>query len=81
MRQTLMAATSPIQIHRQQLIREKRRKMCHKTTCRKCGKATWAGCGQHIEIALKGVSKADRCQGHQNDPKEAGFFSKLFGKK
>lgn len=55
--------------------------MCHKTTCRKCGKPSWAGCGQHIEIALKGVSKSDRCQGHQNDPKEPGFFSKMFGKK
>ena len=49
--------------------------MCHKTTCRKCGKPSWAGCGQHIESALKGVPKA------QNDPKEPGFFSKMFGKK
>ena len=55
--------------------------MCHQTTCRKCGKPTWAGCGNHIEIALKGVKKADRCQGHQNDPKEPGIFSKLFGSK
>lgn len=29
--------------------------MCHKITCKKCGKPTWAGCGRHIEIALKGV--------------------------
>jgi hypothetical protein len=55
--------------------------MCHKTTCRKCQKPTWAGCGNHIEIALKGVPKSQRCQGHQNDPKEPGFFSKMFGKK
>jgi hypothetical protein len=34
-----------------------------------------------IEIALKGVSKQDRCQGHANDPKEPGFFSRMFGKK
>ena len=54
--------------------------MCHKTTCRKCGKPSWAGCGQHIEIALKGVPKAQRCQGHQNDPKEPGFFAKIFKK-
>ena len=57
--------------------------MCHKTTCRKCGKPTWAGCGNHIESALQGVKKADRCQGHQNDPVEPkgpGLFSKLFGK-
>lgn len=55
--------------------------MCHKTTCRKCGKPSWAGCGNHIEIALKGVPKSQRCQGHENDPKEPGFFGKMFGKK
>ena len=33
------------------------------------------------ESTLKGVPKAQRCQGHQNDPKEPGFFSKMFGKK
>ena len=55
--------------------------MCRQIKCRKCGKPTWAGCGQHIEQALAGVSKANRCQGHQNDPKEPGLFSRLFGKK
>jgi hypothetical protein len=80
MQPTLMAVTSHIQIHQLQLTKEKREKMCHKTRCRKCGKPTWAGCGQHIEIALKGVSKSERCQGHQNDPKEPGFFSKMFGR-
>ncbi len=76
-----MVDISPIQIHLQQSTKEKRRRMCHKTTCRKCGKPSWAGCGQHIEIALKGVPKAQRCQGHQNDPKEPGFLAKIFGKK
>lgn len=81
MQQTSMGVISLIQTHQHQLTKEKRRRMCHKTTCRKCGKPSWAGCGQHIEIALKGVPKAQRCQGHQNDPKEPGFFSKMFGKK
>lgn len=54
--------------------------MCSRTTCRKCSKPTWSGCGNHVEIALKGVAKKDRCQGHQNDPVEPGFFSKMFGK-
>ena len=76
-----MVDISPIQIHPQLSTKEKRRRMCHKTTCRKCGKPSWAGCGQHIEIALKGVPKAQRCQGHQNDPKEPGFLAKIFGKK
>lgn len=35
--------------------------MCSKVTCNKCGKATWSGCGQHIEQALAGVKPADRC--------------------
>ena len=55
--------------------------MCSKTTCRKCGKATWSGCGNHIEEALHGIPKNQRCQGHANDPKEPGLMSRLFGKK
>ena len=70
------------QISSKCLITTKReeRNRCHRTTCRKCGKPSWSGCGNHIEQALKGVAKKDRCQGHQNDPKKPGFFSKLFSK-
>jgi len=53
--------------------------MCSKIACNICGKATWSGCGEHIEEALQGVSEAERCQGHHNDPKEPGFFAKVFG--
>lgn len=35
--------------------------MCVRDTCENCGKATWAGCGQHIDEALAGVAEADRC--------------------
>ena len=35
--------------------------MCSKVTCDICKKATWAGCGEHIEEALEGVAEADRC--------------------
>jgi len=55
-------------------------KVCSRVTCRKCGKATWSGCGQHIDQALAGVPKSERCQGHENEVKEGGFFSKLFNK-
>ncbi|WP_162492504.1 hypothetical protein [Microterricola viridarii] len=48
--------------------------------CRKCGKTTWAGCGQHVDSVMRGVARADRCPGHENDPKEPGFFARLFGK-
>jgi hypothetical protein len=55
--------------------------MCSRTTCRKCKKPTWSGCGNHVEEALRGVPKSQRCQGHANDPEEPGFFSRLFGKR
>ena len=35
--------------------------MCSKTVCRKCGLYTWAGCGQHIDSALRGVPMTHRC--------------------
>jgi hypothetical protein len=38
--------------------------MCRRTTCRTCGQPTWAGCGQHVEQALAGVPRSERCQGH-----------------
>ena len=36
--------------------------MCSAVRCEKCGKATWSGCGQHIEQALANFSEAERCQ-------------------
>ncbi|KAG2233236.1 hypothetical protein INT48_001685 [Thamnidium elegans] len=36
--------------------------MCERTSCDKCKKPTWIGCGQHIEQALAGVPQEDRCQ-------------------
>lgn len=35
--------------------------MCSRATCRRCGKATFSGCGEHIEEALQGVALAERC--------------------
>jgi len=35
--------------------------MCAPAICNKCHKATWVGCGQHIEQALAGVAEEDRC--------------------
>ena len=37
--------------------------MCFKVQCPTCHKATWQGCGKHIESALHGVPMYDRCQG------------------
>ncbi len=53
--------------------------MCRQVTCKKCGKTTWAGCGQHVNEVMRGVSSAQRCRGHENDaPTKGGFFSRLF---
>jgi hypothetical protein len=57
--------------------------MCRAVNCKKCGKTTWAGCGQHVDQVMRGVPSANRCRGHQNDVPVAksGFFSRLFGGK
>jgi hypothetical protein len=54
--------------------------MCRAVKCRECGKQTWAGCGQHVDMVMAGVPKAQRCEGHVKAPGEGGFFSKLFGR-
>ena len=54
--------------------------MCSRVTCRQCGKFTWSGCGQHIESALAGIPKSQICEGHDEQPKASGIFSKLFRK-
>ncbi len=58
--------------------------MCSKVTCRKCGKPTWSGCGEHIEQALQGVPKSQRCSCDKNaKPESSGgnFFTRLLGGK
>ena len=35
--------------------------MCSKATCRKCGKTTWSGCGQHVKQVMRGVPAAQQC--------------------
>ncbi|KAK0446209.1 hypothetical protein EV421DRAFT_1793046 [Armillaria borealis] len=34
---------------------------CRLVKCEKCGKATWAGCGQHVESVMKDVKEEDKC--------------------
>ena len=57
--------------------------MCRAVTCRKCGKTTWVGCGQHVEQVMAGVPASRRCPGHTSDPAVAvgsGWLRKLFGR-
>ena len=52
--------------------------MCHAVTCKTCGKATWAGCGRHIERALAGIPRPERCAGHAAGER-SGVLVRLFG--
>ncbi|MDP9824022.1 hypothetical protein [Nocardioides massiliensis] len=56
--------------------------MCRPTTCKTCGKTTWAGCGQHV-AQVKATVPADQwCPGgHPKEERQGGgFFSRLFGR-
>jgi hypothetical protein len=35
--------------------------MCQRVTCKTCGKATYEGCGMHVEQVLAGVPGSERC--------------------
>ncbi len=52
--------------------------MCRQETCRVCGKKDWAGCGQHVDQVMRGVPRADRCQGHPKAESRGGLLSRLF---
>jgi hypothetical protein len=58
--------------------------MCRRVNCKICGKATWAGCGQHVDQVMAGISRNDRCKGHTDAEKAAArsgsFFGRLFGR-
>jgi lipoate-protein ligase B len=49
--------------------------MCRQVTCRRCGNATWAGCGQHVSQVMAGVAKSKRCA----CPPKASFVERVFG--
>ena len=44
--------------------------MCSRVKCPKCGKATWSGCGAHVEQALAGVPEEKRCHCAQQQQKK-----------
>jgi hypothetical protein len=49
--------------------------MCRKVTCKVCGKATWAGCGAHVEQVLGGVPVDERCT--RDHPRPPGLLTRL----
>lgn len=61
--------------------------MCMPATCSSCGKASYKGCGQHVEQVLAGVPKADRCScattgapAGKSASESASWFGKLLGR-
>lgn len=54
--------------------------MCRQVRCNRCGKTTWAGCGQHVDSVMRGVPASDRCRGHENEARQPGFLGRLFGR-
>ncbi|WP_336660877.1 hypothetical protein [Leucobacter sp. USHLN153] len=61
--------------------------MCQATTCRTCGKTTWAGCGQHVASVKASVPASNWCGGEHTPEQIAAaksergsFFSRLLGR-
>ena len=42
------------------------------TTCRTCGKTTWAGCGQHVNQVQARVAAGPWCPGHPGANRRGG---------
>ena len=58
--------------------------MCRAVTCKKCGKTTWAGCGQHVDQVMAGVPRSQRCTcppESATSTNSGGIFAGLFGKR
>lgn len=56
--------------------------MCRAVTCRKCGKATWAGCGSHVNQVMSGIPRDERCSGHSSDDdsSEGGMLARFLSR-
>ena len=57
--------------------------MCRPVTCKKCGKTTWAGCGQHIDSVKAQVPAGQWCTCSKDDASDSnsgGFLSRLMGR-
>ena len=55
--------------------------MCQRATCKNCGKATYRGCGMHVEQVLAGVPRSQRCDCAPAEPSAGGgLLARLFGR-
>nr|WP_264670961.1 hypothetical protein [Arthrobacter sp. VKM Ac-2550] len=59
--------------------------MCRTATCQKCGKATWAGCGKHIDQVMRNVPHSRRCTCASSAGRQPGagfgWIRELFGRR
>jgi hypothetical protein len=57
--------------------------MCSRATCSRCKKATWSGCGRHVNQVLAGIPKSKQCDCAKNVPapsEQGGFLARIFGR-
>jgi hypothetical protein len=47
--------------------------MCHPVRCRRCGKTTWSGCGQHVAKVRATVPTEQWCAGHPDERGTGGL--------
>jgi hypothetical protein len=50
--------------------------MCTLIQCRRCGKPTWVGCGQHVEQVMAGIPNDERC----TCPRPKSLLDRLLGR-
>ncbi|ACV76785.1 hypothetical protein [Nakamurella multipartita] len=56
--------------------------MCSPATCRTCGKASYTGCGKHVDQVLAGVPAHQRCSCSptERSAESRSMLSRLFGR-
>lgn len=55
--------------------------MCRPVECKKCGKTTWTGCGQHVAQVKATVPAGQWCTCERSDSNSGGIFASLFSRK
>ncbi|WP_169790639.1 hypothetical protein [Streptacidiphilus carbonis] len=50
--------------------------MCRRVTCSRCGKYTYAGCGNHVDQVLGGLPAAQRCSCEPEQRRGWWFFGR-----
>lgn len=54
--------------------------MCQKAVCPKCRKATYRGCGMHVEQVLAGVPESQRCTCTKGTAPAGSLWKRLTGR-